>query len=289
MILSYIYFTFRAYNLAMNQERVAAHHEDEVNPSFDIMIVFGEGPIKDIFYDDELDNSQQEEWSRFTQDPRHTIEPNFRVVTGRREDRFKYWHTGRIASKRMGRFNALAAGHALLNGLTRSVILTGGKAQDEQIDREELSMQEERPSEAELMKDIIKKRFGKLYQDKYGKPIDNVILMEDQASDTIENIKLSIAKYPYLREGKTKIGLLTANHHTQRARIISNMFGLNISEASAYSSQMLLTQRAVFRGKSQYVSILGAMMDKTNPAIKPMIREQVEGFKKLDKLGARDI
>jgi hypothetical protein len=117
---------------------------------FNIVIVFGQGPVKPVLLPDELTKEQKRLWQEFKTDPLHKIEPDFRVVEGvylkelqeiderndlsqeqknkLKEEKRKEWQqVGRFGLNRWGRENALAAGLALYLGITDKLILSGGR------------------------------------------------------------------------------------------------------------------------------------------------------------------
>ena len=163
---------------------------------FEKLIVFGQGPVKPVLLYEELTPDQNKEWEEFKKDPLHNKEPDFRVIEGdaylssfvdidKRPDlnteektklkelkRQEWQNMGRFALNRWGRENAIAAGLALFLGNTNKVIFSGGQTIPDWAKK---SLPTERlqnwPSEAKLMKDIIVRRFGNLYFQKYRKSI----------------------------------------------------------------------------------------------------------------------
>jgi hypothetical protein len=108
----------------------------------DVTIVFGQGPVKqlspltkpepDFFVierempSDVFDLAQQKYWERL-QTIRHDPELSDQERTDKLKQMLLQWqHWGRFSLKSMGKQNAVAAGIALLTGMTKEVILTGG-------------------------------------------------------------------------------------------------------------------------------------------------------------------
>lgn len=232
----------------------------EVNsPKLDTLIVFGQGPVKPILFNDELSPEQKLIWEDFKKDPLRKDEPDFRTVDlkqgqEREAERAKLQSLGRVALKRWGRQNALAAGAALYSGLTSEVILSGGKTKP---DWSQASM----PSEAELMKDIIVRIYGDAYSKKYGKDITSAIKLEDSSTNTLENLANTINENPGLIENDKKIGLLSADFHLRRVAILSHLFSVQEAPKGQLSAQNLLKERAVERNKGKYQDMLRYMTD----------------------------
>jgi hypothetical protein len=220
--------------------------------SFTTVIVFGEGPVKPVLLEEEVSSKEKIAWYRFKADPSHFDEPDFWLIQQPRqlaelekieqnkeltaeekslqkESIRKNWQQkGWFAMKQWGRQNALAAGLALYKGLTKTVIVTGGRT----ISKEMKALLPEArlaewPSEAELMADIIRTTYGDLYKKKYGRDIDEVIKIENDATNTLENFACSINKYPELLAENAKVGFLTADHHLDRVQGLAKLFSLN--------------------------------------------------------------
>lgn len=233
--------------------------------SFDTIIVFGEGPIKPILLANQLTPLQQQQIEVFKQDPLKNAEPDFWFMQQpralaqlikieqnellskkqkalARQEVFTQWqHTGWFALKRMGRQNALATGLALYQGIAKEAILSGGRTISSWAKKLLSSEQLENwPSEAELMADIIKNSYGDLYKKKYGHSIKDVLIIEDAATNTLENFAYSVNKYPELLLQEKKVGVLSARHHLKRLRLLAQIFGISIDEHSVLPSQELL-------------------------------------------------
>ncbi len=233
--------------------------------SFDTVIVFGEGPIKPILLPEELTPQQFREMDLFNSDPLKYPEPNFWLMQQPRnlaqlkkideqkgltieekkelkEKEIQKWqHKGWYALKRMGRQNALAAGLALYKGMTKEVIVSGGRTISPWA---KTHLPKERvgnwPSEAELMAEVIKSSYGVLYEKKYGRPIADAIKIENAATNTLENFAFSVNAYPKLLSKEYKIGFLSAGHHLKRLKLLAKIFGMHLGEKYGLSSQELL-------------------------------------------------
>ncbi len=110
--------------------------------------------------------------------------------------------------------SARAAGELYLEGATKKIILTGGKTGGPEY-----------KSEAELMKEILVKEYHVLESD---------IILEDKATNTLQNIPLSLNKIDSttLPDGsKPKIGLLGADFHLSRIRLLAQFFGIESNQA----------------------------------------------------------
>ena len=222
---------------------------------FDTLIVFGQGPVKPVLLSDELTSEQKTEWEEFKKDPLHGKEPNFRVLESssflevlsdidKRSDispeekkqlielkRQEWQNLGRFALNRWGRENALAAGHALMEGITDKLILSGGKTIPKWV-KELLPSDriENWPAEAELMKDIIVRRFGDDYQKKYGKSIETVIDLEINSTNTKSNFEFLIAKNPNLLSKDVSAGVLSTDFQMNRILALTKLFSISSSD-----------------------------------------------------------
>lgn len=263
-------------------EKISARPESrEVeSPQFDTIIVFGQGPVREIKLQKDLTAGEIEIWKKFEADPRNVDEPNFYVVEKDIDSLRKQQmqETGRFALKRWGKLNALAAGYMLLQGQTQELILSGGISMSGDLQdkyRQMLSQsdpkfkllegeEQERkldlyirymvrwPSEAQLMKDIIVRTFSRQFEENYpGEKIEDRIKIEDRSRNSIENLFLSLAKYPELED--KRIALLSGDHHLKRILIIANdIVGLNAKDISA---QTTLRERALRKLKRKYASL----------------------------------
>lgn len=235
--------------------------------AYDTVIVFGEGPVKPVLLPEQLTPQQYRQWDLFNSDPMKYPEPNFWLMQQPRnlaqlrkiqeredisqeekdelkEKEIQTWqHTGWYALKRMGRQNALAAGLALYKGLTKEVIVSGGQTISPWAKK---NLPEARrknwPTEAELMAEVIKSSYGALYQKKYGRAIDEVIKIENAATNTLENFAYSVNAYPHLLSKDLKIGFLSAGHHMKRLKLLAQIFGIQVGEKYQLSSQKLLKE-----------------------------------------------
>ncbi len=221
--------------------------------------------------------------------------------------RKRWQHEGRFALKRMGRMNAFAAGVALLEGKTERVILSGGKTKpgwvDQLLQNEPNPILEDMPSEGAMMKDVIVSFFGKaLYEKEYGprprqtktekdetfldrardywagyerfveEVLSKRIIVEDEATNTLENIALTINKNKEIIEGGN-IGLLTVRHHLPRTALIADRFHVRDQAKTdgQFASQPMLIDRVQQRKKPTFVTLLTTMMDEDNPAIQALL------------------
>lgn len=253
----------------------------EKTHSVDLLIVLGQGPVKPLLRETDLDLQMRQRWDGFKSDPLHNTEPDFRVLEGKTylsqldsldesqiQIKLAEWQRlGRFGLNRWGRQNALSAGYALLSGYTDRLLLSGGRTIP-QWAKEKLPPEriEQWPSEAQLMADIIKRRFGKMYQDIYGKPIDSAILIEDKSTNTLENFANSInsEQGQEILDGMKKAGVLAADFHVPRGEDIAYLFapGGNFEQGS--SAQSVLGQRAESNNKQTYGRIIKWMSDPDN-------------------------
>lgn len=238
----------------MNTVQTDAEDASDISQQFSYttVIVFGEGPVKPVLLEDEVSSKEKIAWFKYKEDPTRFEEPDFWLMQQPRQlaelakieqngelsaeekriesetIRSNWQKKGWFAMKQWGRQNALAAGLALYKGLTKTVIVTGGKTISKEV---KAMLPDERlanwPSEAELMADIIRATYGDLYKKKYGRDINEAIKIEDAATNTLENFACSINKYPELLTEGAKVGFLTANHHLDRVQGLAKLFSLN--------------------------------------------------------------
>ncbi|HZE87674.1 MAG TPA: YdcF family protein [Methylomirabilota bacterium] len=241
------------------------NHTEEQKFYFDTVIVFGQGPIKPILLVEELTYKQQQALALYNQDSLNNPEPDFWLMQQPRylsqllkieqdktlsrsekkslkEQTVQKWqHIGWFALKRMGRQNGLAAGYALYKGLTKEVIVSGGRtispSARNYLPKERLNNW---PSEAELMAEIIKTYYGDLYQKKFGKHISEVIKIENASTNTLENFVYTINAYPQLLSHTVKIGFISAGHHMRRIRLLAKIFDIPLPEKYELPAQELL-------------------------------------------------
>ena len=174
---------------------------------YDAVIVFGEGPVKRIFFSDEKERIDKlykpEQIDRFKKaynstplpdlkgeelriwleanGPRTQPDPDYVVkdiekygpfvdAKQREKVRGELESIARHSYKRYGELNALAAGLVLYTGKTDRLILSGGRTIPEDKIKQGLGF----PSEAELIRDLIVRNFGqKMYErDKPNLPKD---------------------------------------------------------------------------------------------------------------------
>jgi len=225
----------------------------------DFLMVFGQGPVKPLLQESELNEEQKVAWAEFKKESLQNTEPDFRVIEGsswtsqleglskeQQDAKIALWQTqGRFGLNRWGRENALAAGFALVSGSTGKVLLSGGKTIPAWA-RESLppSRLDKWPSEAELMKDIIARRFGKLYEESNpGKKIEDMLILEDASTNTLENVANTLNQNPNIIEDQTKLGLLAANFHIERSERIGAIFAPGKEVTAVHGAQDLLEVR----------------------------------------------
>ena len=250
-----------------NQQTTSAQPQtNEELFKFDATIVFGEGPVRPILLPDEVSYEQAVAWENYKKDPKKYKEPNFWLMQQPRylaqlakidaredidseekarlkEAKIMEWQkTGWFALKQWGRQNALAAGCALYTGLTKEVVLSGGRTRSKWT-REHIpaSRLEQWPSEAELMADIIIRYYGDLYKKRYGRDIHEVIIIEDKATNTLENFAYTINKNPELLSEQKRICFLTAKHHLKRVSLLSQIFSIRHADESKLCAQEILS------------------------------------------------
>lgn len=160
----------------LNQDpQEAKNTEQKEKKPYDAAIVYGEGPVQEIF-------------------------------GGKREGK------GTISYKAEGRMSIYAAGELYQQGKIEKVIVTGGRTGGKNL-----------PSEAEKMKLVLTKR--------YNIPEENIIL-EDGASNTIENAAFTANILDQHPEYKNLLGI-TVSHHLERTKKINERMGINAEYISA--------------------------------------------------------
>ncbi len=209
----------------------------------DLLIVFGQGPVKPLFRREdfnpevEADKQRLDQWDEFKKDPLHSNEPDFRILEGEQvrslegldadqieSKMIELQNQGRFGLNRWGRQNGVMAGFAALSGHSERVLLSGGKTIPEWAKAKLSSKRLEAwPSEAQLMKDIIVRRFGRLYEERYGKPITDAILTEDRSTNTLENFANTVNLNPEALESGVASGL-AADFHVPRTERIGFLF-----------------------------------------------------------------
>lgn len=292
------------------QPEIIGSKETEKKPQFDTIIVFGQGPVKEIKTFKELTPDEKSQWEKFVKDPRTDFDPDFYAIDKdlTDEERERLQHLGRFALKRLGRLNALAAGYALVTGQTKELILSGGHTQSEasrlrmeknliksyekkdQKDKIEeyanLSQAQKntvlddfaakefnRPSEGELIWDIIDRRYYEDFKRKYieehpgltdmkSDEVEKLIReewegkkkIEARSTNTLENLALTIDENPDIFS--KKVGLLSVNHHLRRILLLANRFGIDSTKDDEISAQMELEERARGRAKKAYEKLV---------------------------------
>jgi len=287
-----------------NLTPVVTHQEKEPvkNQGFEKIIVFGQGPVKPVVFQEELTPEQKTQWDDFKKDPLHKKEPDFRVIGEKEEGAFfqtiqdieakkdlrpkerqklielkrqEWQKMGRLSLNRWCRQNALTAGVALCSGSTSEVILSGGKTipdwAKEKLPPERLSQW---PSEAALMKDIIIRRFGDLYLKKFGKSIETAVIVEDKSTNTLENFAFTVNNNPDLLDQEKNIGLLGADFHVGRISVIANLFSVQEAPDGQIRAQNELKKRAIARKKLTYQNMLNYM---TNALANSDLQQRIKG------------
>ena len=280
---------------------------------YEAVIVFGEGPVKRVIFSDELTPEQKQQWDESNKNPRAQKELNFRVVDyktrgltpdakDREELRANLEQMGRFSYKRYGELNALAAGLVLYTGKTDRIILSGGRTTPEDKIKQGLGF----PSEAELMRDLIIKIYGrKMYERDYPENIPAVafeeykktklkdcFIIEDSATNTIDNIIRSINHAPETFFNKVtapEIGLLGNDHQVERTAQLLKLFTGNEKGAHPISAQRdVLMPFASFRNKSGKKGFFPELLrymtgEPTNADLQEKTRGEAVGREKLKK------
>lgn len=297
------------------------HHQP-----LDVTLVFGQGPVKPLLLEEELSSEQKTMWDSYKTHSLTASEPDFFVIERQMPDdvfdsaQVSYWKKlqqirqdpdlsdeermkrlrqmlltwqqwSRFSLKSMGKQNAVAAGIALLTGMTKRVIVTGGNTlplwkkeefqhlfmlqhpQSEKLEAVEYEKQFmfflkyfiRWPSEAELMADMIMHNFADAYQEKHGHAIENVIHLETESTNTLENITLSLNKFPDLLSQSKKIGFLSADHHLERVALIAHRFQLVEAPNARISAQKLLQGTLHGQGKDELSDLFSFYMSSINP------------------------
>lgn len=305
-----------AFNLGTGAPEVAISPQPK-----DLLIVFGQGPVKPLFRREdfnpsiEADKARLEEWDKFKKDPLHSTEPDFRILDteshlsleGEELNPFlkntkdktpeeldaqmiEWQNQGRFGLNRWGRENAIASGFALLSGQALKVDLSGGKTIPEWA-KSKLSQArlDSWPSEAALMRDIIVRRFGKLYQEKFGKPIEDAIILEDASLNTLENFANTVNLNPQVLEPGVAGGLAT-DFHAPRTERIGFLF-TGEDGFDSLSAQSVLNQRLGERNaKREGLNSVNAKTGELKPVGNKMIYQEIVDWMLNPKnadLGAR--
>ncbi len=74
--------------------------------------------------------------------------------------------------------------------------------------------------------------------------IDDAVLIEDAAMNTLENISFVLNKYPYLLEKETKVGYLSARHHLRRIKLLATVFSMQCEEENQLLEAQELIQQS---------------------------------------------
>jgi len=245
--------------------------------TFDTILVFGHAPIKPLLLEEELTPSQREEWKSFTTNPlqgnQDGFEPEFRVLEGMHAQelrvlqgkpqlllarRIELQHIGRLVLNRVSRVNALSAGLALYLGVTDKLILSGAGTIPRKASGDPVNLPKEvfdqTPSEAEMMKDVIVRRFGD--------DMSRKIIIEGNSVNTLENFVQILKLEPQL----TKAAIIAPAFHLERLLTLARLHSIAIEPFGSIKDADLLKDRAAIRNKQAYTAILDHMNDpKLNP------------------------
>lgn len=220
---------------------------DKSKAVFDDLIIIAGGTVKAVLLPSELTTDQRIQWEEFRTDPISTPEPNFYVIEedpllhelkriqGRHDidlnkkkkemikKRLSWQQTGRFALTRWGRQNALACGVSLIQNTAHHLFIVGST----QIPawakyRLPAEVLDEWPSEAELMKKTIMRRFGKLYQEKYRRAIETSITVV-KSNDTLSGMGEIFKKYPEISD-HSSVALFGNDYMINRVLALSTLF-----------------------------------------------------------------
>lgn len=275
----------------------------------DITISFGQGPIKPVLLFEELNPAQQQEWEAFSQNRLHSKEPEFTVIPkvdrehidsirakieSAQKDpaltpeekqqlkqtyelqiktyRDKLQHNPRLALHRYGRLVSYSTGAALAEGLTDTIILTGGRtipgwAKPDGQNPVSADRTETWPSEAELMKQLIIGRFGREYKKRTGKDIEEAIHIEDRSPTSIHNLDYTFDRYKNLLSNAQNINLATTDVHMKRVMAIAQFMLEDPISHTPAGAQTLLRERAKARNKIEYDYLINYTHDPENNPI----------------------
>jgi hypothetical protein len=276
---------------------------------YDIGVVFGAGPVKDVRFLSELTADEKTSWQKFKEAPRHQVEPEYYVIddtshgfdkVGVEKNPFnlddirnnnipeeekqvlvearrqRWMNEGKFSTVRWGKFNAYAAGLSLYLDVTDKLLLTGGRTIPKAV--RETADKQTWPSEAETMRDLIIRRFGKLmfkkdhpemkdpsevdYRTYLETELKPRLIIEDEAETTPENVVYSVNKNPDLFRPGSRIALISNEHQLPRATEFLRRFA-GINEVGHISAQSLLLERASIRDKGNYKELMQFFTDET--------------------------
>jgi len=180
--------------------------QEKRKPPFDAVIVLGSG-IEDPF------------WKWYNE--KHPDSP----ITKADQDNRKGWMLGVDA-----RMRTMAAVEMYLQRLTSKIIFTGGRTAEKRGIAE---------SEAEKMRayaDYLLRRGGVKPEE-----IEDAIILEDRATNTIENIANVCGIIDANPEGYEHLAILTNGYHLDRAQALIKKFNL---EAQGFTAEDLLVERS---------------------------------------------
>jgi uncharacterized SAM-binding protein YcdF (DUF218 family) len=241
----------------------------------DRLIVFGNGPVKPVLLWEEATLDQQTQWETFQRDPLYADEePDFRILdidaeklmrrtSKTRQQQRDCWQTsGHYVGNRWLRQGALAAGQLLLQGTANRIIFSGGRTMPKWYSGPTEDQGIKWPSEAELMQDIVVRRYGRCFLDDWGCDIRDFVDVEDESTNTLENLAYSVNKSPGLADGTLTVGLLAAEFHIRRVTTLAQLFSLNVGWGCQFSSSQILGARAELRSRWKYVKMERYMCDQ---------------------------
>ena len=217
----------------------------------------------------------------------------------------------RHSYKRYGELNAIASGLMLYSGKTDKLIFSGGRTIPDDKIKQGLGF----PSEAELMRDLVIRNFGqkmferdnpdatsddpedmRVYKERYNdyitKTIHKYFVIEDSATNTIDNIIRSINHAPETLFSKDKTpegGLLGNNHQVERCVTLLNLFTGNEEGAHPISAQNdVLKPFAEIRNKLGEKGFLPELLrymtdEPTNRDLDDKTKGEAVGREKLQK------
>lgn len=127
--------------------------------------------------------------------------------------------------------NVMAAGLLFEAGFTNTLIFCGGKTAGKDF-----------PSEAEAMKNFLKKKFLNI-------PPSSIIL-EDKSLDTKQNVEF--AKELIKNQKLIKVAFLTSSAHIKRSKMLFKKFGLNLKAISTQDVVRKYSPEIMSEYKNEY-------------------------------------
>jgi len=203
-----------------NQESDESSEKEKIVP-FDAIIVLGCGPVKKPLYEQKPEK--------------------FKKSTG--------WQMNMEAKMR-----TIAAGEAYLEGLTRKLILTGGKTGGPDL-----------PSEAEVMRNMLVKKIKVPQQD---------ILIEDRSTNTIENFANVMNIIDQAPQEYQSTAVLSNQYHVNRAKILAKSFS---GETQGQAAEPILDRRS-----EKYRKVLDRFF--SSPQYQDKLKGEVRWTRGLDEI-----